>query len=175
MALRVKHDSHVVLWLEWRRARAKSLRRLGGHVKVVDLDVEVRLHLLCARDGGPRRWRVGGISLELGGEIDVAGGRRDRDECVVSAYVLPLEKLRAKVCESWRIGVIERQTIGACEETGTDGRRGLYGRLFAPDEIMVLSMSRRLRGVVCAFAAVAAGPPAPDGESDRRHLVRASS
>ena len=61
---RVEVHPHVVLRLQRREYRPAGRGVSACFVEVVDVDVEVHLHLLVTRSGEPGRWHVVALFLQ---------------------------------------------------------------------------------------------------------------
>lgn len=113
MAVRVAEDAHVLLRLVFLQRRAQGAGPFGLRLQVVDLQVQVRLHLLRARALRPC-WRSV-ISLQLEAEAEVFLMRRfQADPFRLALDFLPAEQSPLEVGQRGRIGSTENEGAEGC-------------------------------------------------------------
>ncbi len=74
MTVRIAKDPHIHLRLVLHQRRAQGTRPFGLRLQIVDLHVQVRLHLLSARPLRPHRRNVIGLQLEAEAVVDTGEG-----------------------------------------------------------------------------------------------------
>lgn len=118
MAVRVAEDPKVLLRLMLLQRRAQGASPFGLRLQVIDLQVQVRLHLLSARALRPRRRSVIGLQLEAETGAFLVWSLQT-NPFRLSIDFLPAEQGPVEVGQRGRIGSTENKGTERCSHVSS--------------------------------------------------------